>query len=70
MELDFYLFINKISQVDFARKVGISDVQLSQYVKKRKNPRLPLAVRINELTDGKVTCKELIRMQDRLIEED
>lgn len=66
MELDYYLFKNKITQVTLARALGLDRARVSMYVNKKVNPSLLTAVLIEEWTGGQVTCKELLRLKDRL----
>jgi transcriptional regulator with XRE-family HTH domain len=49
------------SQREFARAVGISEGYLSLIIAGAKIPRLRVAVRIEELTGGKVTAAMLAR---------
>lgn len=66
MELDYYLFKYKKTQSQLARDLNIPPGRVSMYVNKKINPSLLNAIRISEWTEGKVTCKELLRLEDRL----
>lgn len=66
MELDYYLFKHKKTQRQLARELNIPPARVSMYVNKKVNPNLLTAVRISDWTGGKVTCKELLRLEDRL----
>lgn len=68
MELDYYLYKNKIKHKDFAKKIGLVPHRLSVIVHKRASPNLVTAIKIHEASEGKVSYKELVRMQDRLEE--
>ena len=48
-----------MTQLDFARKVGVSPPQINRIVKQRKNPSAALIVRIEKVTNGEVSIKDL-----------
>lgn len=64
MELDEYLWRNKIKQWKFAQKLGILPHSLSRIVQKKVTPKLYVAVKIVEATDGEVSYRELLRPED------
>ncbi len=66
MELDYYLWRNKISQNAFAKKLHISLSTLSQVVCRKNSPSLLTAVKIVKATNGVVTYEDLLRTRDRL----
>jgi DNA-binding transcriptional regulator YdaS (Cro superfamily) len=59
MHLINYLKSNHISQCDFAQLVGISEGAVANYIRWRRKPTLSIALRIQEVTGGKVTVKDL-----------
>lgn len=61
MDLDEYLWRNKIKQKDFACKVGIQSHSLSNIVKKKVNPSLYVAMKIVQLTEGQVDYIDLLK---------
>ena len=68
MELDYYLFKNKMTRKKFAEGIGIRPNHLSNIVNRKRTPSLPIAVRIHEATKQEVSFKEMIRDQDRVSE--
>lgn len=64
MELDEYLWRNKIRQWKFAQKLGIMPHSLSRIVQKKVTPKLYVAVKIVEATEGQVSYRELLRPED------
>ena len=55
-----YLFKKRITQVDFAKRLGISRGHLGQILHRTKHPSRKLAKKIEEETEGKVTALELL----------
>lgn len=55
-----YLFKKRITQVDFAERLGISRGHLGQILHGTKHPSRKLAKKIEEETEGKVTAVELL----------
>lgn len=55
-----YLFKKRITQVDFAKRLGISRGHLGQILYGTKHPSRKLAKKIEEETEGKVTAVELL----------
>ena len=55
-----YLFKKRITQVDFAKRLGISRGHLGQILHCTKHPSRKLAKKIEEETEGKVTAVELL----------
>lgn len=55
-----YLFKKRITQVEFAKKLGISRGHLSQILHGTKHPSRKLAKKIEEETEGKVTAIKLL----------
>lgn len=64
MDLDEYLWRNKISRTDFAAKIGISRSHLQQILSKKRNPSVKLAKKIEEITEEKVTKEEVLFPED------
>lgn len=65
-----YLFKKRITQVDFAKRLGISRGHLSQILHGTKHPSRKLAKKIEEETKGKVTAVELLLPEKLSQEED
>lgn len=63
MDLLQYLEDKDISQRQFAIKLGITCVTLNRIIKKINVPKLETALRIEEETYGKVTCKDLLNRE-------
>jgi DNA-binding XRE family transcriptional regulator len=64
MDLDEYLWRNKIRQKDFCKKIQIQAHTLSLLVRKKHTPRLSIAINIHTVTKGQVEFKELLRPED------
>ena len=62
MKLSEYLKKNKISQEKFAELVGVTRPFITNIANGKKNPSIQLAGRIEEVTKGKVTLKDLLEM--------
>ena len=60
MDLREYLFRKRITQVDFAKKIGISRGHLGQIIAGTKHPSRKLAKKIEEETNRKVTALEML----------
>lgn len=60
MNLDEYLWRNKISRVDFAKELEISRSHLQQILAGSRNASIKLARKIEEITGGKVTKEEVL----------
>lgn len=65
MELDYWLFKNKVKHKEFAKKVGIMPHRLSLIVNKKATPSLLTAIAIHEHTNGQVSYKEMVKLEDR-----
>ncbi len=70
MNLREYLFRKRITQVDFAKRVGISRSHLGQILHCTKHPSRKLAKKIQEETEAKVTAIELLFPEQSEKEED
>lgn len=60
MKLKNYLLKEKIPQVDFAKKLNLSKSTFHRYMTGTRKMPLYVAVKIERLTKGKVTCKSLV----------
>jgi transcriptional regulator with XRE-family HTH domain len=60
MKLKAWLNKEGLSKTEFAKKVGITRHALYLYLKGKRQPRLDIALRIEEATNGEVTVKDLI----------
>jgi DNA-binding XRE family transcriptional regulator len=67
LELDYYLWKNKILHKDFAKEVGIATHTLSVLVNKKSSPTLFTALKIYFATDRAVSLFELLKPEDREI---
>ncbi len=59
MKLKEYLDEMGISQIKFARRCGVDARTIHNILKGKQDIRLSIALKIEELTDGKVTPKDL-----------
>ena len=60
MKLRDYLHKKRISQIDFAKIIGISETQLSRWLGGSRIPSRKNALKIEEVTEGKVSANELL----------
>lgn len=58
MKLAKYLTDNGISQGDFAKTIGVTQVAVSRYANETRVPGLKLIFAIDKATKGKVTVKD------------
>lgn len=64
MKLDEYLFRKKLSRTAFAEKLGISRGHLQHILNRSRRPSVPLAKKIEEATDEKVSKEEVLFPED------
>jgi plasmid maintenance system antidote protein VapI len=60
MDLEQYLFIKKIKQKDFAKKVGCSQAHISVICAKKRRPSPDMAIKMVEATAGEVSLTDLL----------
>ena len=60
MDLDEYLFRNRISQTDFAKELGVTRNHFGEIVRGRRTPSVKLAKKIEKLTKGEVSKEEAL----------
>jgi len=65
MDIDEYLWRNKISQKKFSKKAGIAAHTLSILVHRHVSPKLVTAIKIIEASDNIITIEDLLRNSDR-----
>lgn len=61
-----YRISEGITQNSFAKSLGISRVSLSHYETGHRIPSLRLAIRIEKLSDGKLTVRDILRTSEEL----
>lgn len=66
MDLDFYLWKNKIKQKDFAKRLGITAANLSLLQSRAVSPSTVAALIIHLETDGEVSFVDLLKDKDRI----
>ena len=59
MRLSEYLKKHKLTQKDFAEKVGVARPQITRIISKKRNPSPHLMKKIEEATEGEVTMQDL-----------
>lgn len=64
MKLRDYLHFNHITKTKMAEDLGISRTHLTQILKGRHTPRLGLAHKIEQITNGKVTTEDFLKEPD------
>lgn len=60
MKLREYLDQEGLKQYVFCRKLGVTESTLYSILCEKRDLRLSLALKIEDLTDGKVKCKDLL----------
>jgi predicted transcriptional regulator len=60
MHLKDYLEKYGIPVASFARKVGVSRATIETILDKKRDLRLSVAIKIEEVTDRCVTCRDLV----------
>lgn len=66
MDLDFYLWKNKIKQKDFAKRLGITAANLSLLQSRAVSPSTVAALIIHLETNGEVSLVDLLKDKDRV----
>ncbi len=61
MDLDTYLWKNRIEIKDFAAKVGCHNSYISMIANNKRSPSIKLAKKIEEATNGQVKAKKMIK---------
>ena len=61
MKLDEYLKANKISNRDFAKKIGVHEFSIPRYRREKSIPSLQTLVKIREATSGQVDAEDFIQ---------
>lgn len=64
MDLDEYLWKTRTTQLQFAQKLGVYPHTINRICQKKTSPKLLMAIRIVEATEGQVTYKDLLRKED------
>lgn len=64
MTLYQYLAENQIEKAQFARDLGIAESSLFKYINQEREPRLVIAIKIVEMTEGKVTYRGLLKDEE------
>lgn len=70
MDFREFLFKKGITQVQFAKQLGISRGHLNQILHKTKHPSRKLAKEIEAQTEGKVTAMELLFPENQKLQVD
>ncbi len=65
MDIDEYLWRNKITRKNFAERVGMAAQTMSLLASKKITPSLPNAVNIVKASGGMITYHEMIKEADR-----
>lgn len=64
MELDYWLFVNKVSRAKMGKDVGVHPQTIYMSVIKKCTPSLFTALSINKYTNGDVSLPELLSVKD------
>lgn len=65
MDLKFYLSKYRIPPTEFAARCGVCVASIHNYIAKSRIPRQKIAEKIEKISDGLVTVKELRGKDDR-----
>lgn len=60
MDLTDYLTTNRISNAEFATRIGVSQQALYRYRLKQRRPEWAILLRISDATDGSVTANDFL----------
>jgi len=70
MKLGKYFKEMCINQNEFARKVGVTAATISNIVAQKNDVHLAIAIRIEDVTEGKVTCRDILNVKSlKILEE-
>ena len=58
MDLKAYLNKKGMTQLAFAKSIGISPAELNRFIKGKRTPTLKLAKKIERITQGQVTTDD------------
>lgn len=61
MNLREYLFRNEMTKTEFAKRIGTHRNTLYLIIKGKVNPSLPMAKKIEEVTNGEVQMEDLLK---------
>jgi predicted transcriptional regulator len=59
MNLKTYIETRRFTRKEFAKLIGVSACAVSNYICKKRKPALDIAIRIEQVTGGKVTAEDL-----------
>lgn len=65
MELDYWMFKNKVKKVDLAKRLDVHPQSIYFLCKKSKSPSLLHAIEIEMFTKGEVQMEELLSERDK-----
>jgi predicted transcriptional regulator len=60
MDLKTYLKSRRLTIKEFAKLIKVSGPAVSNYICKKRKPRIHIAKKIIEVTNGKVTLEDLL----------
>jgi DNA-binding transcriptional regulator YdaS (Cro superfamily) len=60
MDLKIYLESRNIEHKEFAKMILVTPTTISNYIAGRRRPNIQIALRIEKVTNGKVTIKDLL----------
>lgn len=63
MKLGEYFKKMCINQNSFAKKVGVTPVTIMNIILGKNDIHLATAIRIEDVTEGKVTCRDMLKME-------
>lgn len=65
ISLKEYLEETGIKHHVFAKKAGVCNATLSSLVSRSKDPHLSVCLKIEKATDGKVTCRDMQKIDNK-----
>jgi transcriptional regulator with XRE-family HTH domain len=63
MELKDYLESRYLSRKEFAKLVGVNTATITNYIQGHRIPILAIALKIQEVTNGKVSVQDLVKIR-------
>lgn len=60
MRLEKYMKDMCINRNEFCKKVGVTYITITNIIRGKGDIHLATAIRIEEVTEGKVTCRDLV----------
>lgn len=56
---EFFIENRDVSRASFAKNIGVSEPALSMYINRKRFPRAPVLIRIEQETNNQVTASDM-----------